>query len=382
MRLSAPRWSEAAPWQLARWPLLLLLAVWALASTLRTPAPVPTSALALALVGLLAASPRFPVTALVGVFAGLLAWGALAGEQADDPFVAMLVLATYGVGRYAPVMRQPWAAAGVLLLLGANLGEDAREATVADAVFPVLLTAGPWLLGLAVQIAMRRERTAVAYARQVDATREEEVRRATAEERLRIARELHDEVTHSISALSLQAQVLRRALAAGGTVDQTDLRGIEATAQQAMTDLRRLLGLLRPGEEAPLEPQRGLGDVDTLVKEARAAGQRVRLSRQGTPREVAPVLGAAAYRILQESLTNARRHGAGVADVVLRQTPDTVEIEVSNPHPGGEAPPPGHGTRGMRERVELFGGELVCGPRGDRWVVEAVLPAPTREVAQ
>ena len=369
----------ADPWRWARGVLLGLVGVWGVVVASATGHPLAGMALVAATVLVLTFSPRVPLLALAAVFVGLFLWGSYVEDRVDDPFIAMLVLASYGVGRHERLTRQPWAAAGVLVLMATNVTEHGRSVVVADVVFPVVLTAGPWLLGLVVQMAARRERAAVDHARRVDEAREEDVRRATSEERLRIARELHDEVAHSISALSLQAQVLRRGLAAGGEVGVEDLRTIETSAQQAMTDLRRLLGLLRPDDEAPLEPQRGLDDVELLVTEARAAGQRVRLRREGEVRPVAPVLGAAAYRIVQEGLTNARRHGIGPADLVLTRTPDDLVIEISNAAPDAQ-PAAGHGTRGMRERVDLFGGRLDCGPEDGRWVLRAVLPAPTREV--
>jgi signal transduction histidine kinase len=374
------RWSGAEPWRWARWLLLALVAVWAVVTALGTSERFVTTPVVLVMLASLVAAPRWPIAALVAVFAGMFAWGSLVADgSGDDPFIAMLVLASYGVGRHARMSRQPWAAAGVLLLLATNVTEDGRDVAVADVVFPVLLSAGPWLLGLVVQLALRREGAAVAYARQVDAVREEELRRATAEERLRIARELHDQVAHSISAVSLQAQVLRRGVSAGGSVAAGDLHDIETTAQQAMTDLRRLLGLLRT-DEAPLEPQRGLGDVDQLVAEARSVGQQVRLTRAGEDRPVGPVLGAAAYRILQEALTNARRHGRGETEVVLTRSPDHLEILVANQVGSHVSHGPGHGTTGMRERVALFGGDLSCGAQGDRWIVRALLPTSSTEV--
>ena len=366
----------------ARWGLVALVWLWALVVGLQAPHPALTAVVVTSAAAALLVAPRLPIAALVVVFAAMFAWGSLVDDQGDDPLIAMLVLASYGVGRHAALGRQPWAAAGVLLLLATNLTEDGREVAVADVVFPVLLSAGPWLLGLVVQLSARRERAAVAYADHLTATREEAELRAAAEERLRIARELHDQVAHTISAVSLQAQVMRRQVAAGRAVGESELRSIETTAQQAMADLRRLLGILRPAEEGPMEPQPGWEDAERLVAEVRAAGQRVVLRREGEARPVAPVLGTAAYRILQEALTNARRHGRGDTHVVLRQGEGLLEIEVTNPLGPERATGVGHGTTGMRERAELFGGVLESGPRGGSWVVRAVLPAPTREVAR
>jgi signal transduction histidine kinase len=355
------------------------LACWAVAVAWSAPLPVWGTAVGIAGGATTLLGARYPVPALAGAFGAMMAAGALPSPRPDDPYLAILVVACYSVGRHARLAAQPWAAAAVLLLLTMNLVEPGRNVSVADAVFPVVFTAAPWLLGLAVQLALNRERRALDYARTIDESRAEAIRQATLEERLRIAREVHDEVAHSISALSLQAQVARRAAAAGGTVAESELRTIEETAQGAMDDLRRLLGLLRPegDRSGPLSPQPDLRDVTTLVQEARAAGQEVRLQVVGEPEAVPPSLGAAAYRILQEALTNARRHGTGAADVVLRHQPGEVVLEVVNPIDPARAAPSydGHGLVGMRERVALFGGGLDCGPCDGAWRVRAVLPA-------
>jgi signal transduction histidine kinase len=236
------------------------------------------------------------------------------------------------------------------------------------------------LLGLSVQAALRRERQAVEHADHVLGRREVELERATAEERLRIAQELHDALAHSISAISLQAQVARRAVDAGGTADVDTLRTIERTAQQAMSDTRRLLGVLRVERgEAVIRPAPDMADFDTLMDECRRLGQRLQVTTGGAARALSPAMSAAAFRILQESLTNARRHGGeGTTQVTLDWEAHLLTMEVRNPAtPAGEAGHgPGHGVTGIVERARAFGGRTQVGRDGSAWVVRVQLPLP------
>jgi signal transduction histidine kinase len=319
------------------------------------------------------------LVAIVGAFGTLFAAGPIG--LSEDPFLAMLVWASYQVGRHAGLHQQPWAASGVLLLLSLNITEPGRDAGPGDVVFPVLLTAGPWLLGLSVQLALRRERQAVEHAHQLLSRREDELERATAEERLRIAQELHDALAHSISAISLQAQVARRAVDAGGTADVDVLRTIERTAQQAMSDTRRLLGVLRVEKgEAVVRPAPDMGDFDTLLDECRRLGQRLQvITTGGEARPLSPAMSAAAFRILQESLTNARRHGGeGTTQVTLDWEAHQLTFEVRNPATRSceVGRGPGHGITGIVERARAFGGRTQVGLDGSAWVVRVQLPLP------
>jgi signal transduction histidine kinase len=279
---------------------------------------------------------------------------------------------------------QPWAAAGVLLLLSVNVFEPGRDIEVADIVFPVVFTAAPWLLGLSVKVADERAATARAITEDVQRARDRDVRAAAAEERLRIAREMHDVVAHTISAVSLQAQAARLKAAAGQSVDPEELRAIESSAREAMTEMRGLLGVLRADNEepgSPLAPASGLDDLDRLVAEGRRAGQDIRFERAGERRPVAPFVDTAAYRIAQEALTNSRKHGTGTTHLTVSQHDGVVAIEVDNPvadsnaSEGAVGADEGHGLIGLRERVTMLGGDLDVGRAGDRWRLRAVLPA-------
>jgi signal transduction histidine kinase len=214
---------------------------------------------------------------------------------------------------------------------------------------------------------------------------EAEARAAVTDERARIARELHDVVTHHVNLVVLQA------MAASGMLDRDPekvrepLRVIEASGREALTEMRRLLGVLRDEDaEQPLTPQPGVEDVDALVGSARTAGLSVGLAVTGTPRRLPAGLALTVYRIVQEALTNAARHAAGsTVGVSLRYQPQSVEVAVVDD--GGEravgvVPGAGRGLLGMRERVAVFAGTLETGPSaGGGFAVHARLPVPAEE---
>jgi signal transduction histidine kinase len=250
------------------------------------------------------------------------------------------------------------------------LGGDAAGITADEVVFNTLIVGAPWVAGRAV-----RQR------RLDDRELEREKGRAAAaivEERARIARELHDVVAHSISVMILQARGGRRMLESE-PADARDAFGvIEWTGQQALDEMRRLVGMLRSGDESlPLAPQPSLKELGALVDQVRAAGLPVQLAIEGEPRDLPPGVDLSAFRIVQEALTNALRHaGPAHARVVLRYRADDLEIEISDDGPGtGEGSGPGYGLVGMRERVSVYGGELQAGTRpGGGYALRVRLP--------
>lgn len=333
--------------------------------------------LALPLGAALLLARRWPIPAVGLALAALILTDG-AGDDPESAFLFALIVSCFAAGRYAPPAQLPWVGAGVLLMVSGTL-LDSESRGVGDAVFPVLFTAGPALLGLAIQLGVRRERRVREQARLLDAMRGEEVRRASVEERLRIASDLHDIVAHDISAVSLQAQVARRGVQAGQPVDVETLLRIERTAQQAMNDARRLVGLLKEYDDHGVAPNPGLEHVAELMEQVRAVGQQVELHESGPVRQLPPALSQAAYRIVQESLTNARRHGsAGTTVVEVRWTPTSVDLHVVNPREVGPEPVPGHGVAGITQRAEMFGGTAAIGVVGDDWQVLVHLPVPDR----
>jgi signal transduction histidine kinase len=197
-------------------------------------------------------------------------------------------------------------------------------------------------------------------------------------ERARIARELHDVIAHSVSVIVVQAGAAEPLVDEDPEQARAALRSIRSTAGEALGEMRRLLGILRTtDDELALDPQPSVARLELLLGQARAAGLDVALEVVGEPRQLTPGLDLAAYRIVQEALTNTRKHGgASRARIALRYGSSELEVEVADDgSPSGPAGNGGHGVIGMRERVALYGGTLEIGPRpGVGFVVRAVLP--------
>ena len=203
--------------------------------------------------------------------------------------------------------------------------------------------------------------------------------RAVAEERQRIARELHDVVAHSVSVMTVQAGAVRRLLRPEQERERQALQAVEATGREALTEMRRLVGLLREQGTMPeFAPQPSMRTVDVLVGTVREAGLPVELEVEGEPQELPPGIDLSAYRVIQEALTNALKYaGPAQAWVTIRWHTGELELEIANDgrsEPGGDGEG-GHGLAGLRERVALVGGDVTSGPRaGGGYVVTARLP--------
>src|SRR5207248_3034774 len=212
------------------------------------------------------------------------------------------------------------------------------------------------------------------------AEREREVaaREAVVEERARIARELHDVVAHNVSMMVVQAGAERRVVDAANGSTREVLQTIEQIGRSALTEMRRLLGMLRSDADDPLAPQPGLDDLPTLVGQVREAGLPVELQVDGERRELPVGIELSAYRIVQEALTNALKHaGEAHATVRVRYGADSLELEIVDDGAGARAPVAsgGHGLVGMRERVALYGGRLDAGRRpSGGFAVRVLLP--------
>ena len=242
-----------------------------------------------------------------------------------------------------------------------------------------LIMAAGWWLG----DGARRRQEAVASARQraaeLEEAREELARRAVTEERLRIARELHDVVAHSMSIIAVQSGVGVHVLDSQPEEARKALAAVEATSRQALVEMRRLLGVLRQEAEprGSLAPAPGLAEVEALAAEVARAGVRVEVHIEGTPCELPAGLDLSAYRIVQEALTNVVRHaGPATARVAVRYSPGQVALEVVDDGRGpGAEDRGGHGLAGMRERAALYDGTLEAGPvPGGGFRVAATLP--------
>jgi signal transduction histidine kinase len=337
--------------------------------------PVAVHALGTAVVmTALAWRRRFPLAVLVVVLLGLVALGDPEGQFV---IFAALVIASYTTGSSLDGTR---ALVGLLLAVGplwlAMLAEGAEPA---DLVAVGVLYGGAWAVGRLVRQRDRRADELEERATRLEREHAERREAAVAEERARIARELHDIVSHSISVVAVQTQAVRRRLHPEQEREADDLRAVETTARQAMVEMRRLFGVLRSNGEPPsLSPQPGLDQLHRLLAETRAAGLPVDLRVEGDPLPLSPGVDLAAYRIVQEALTNARKHaGPACAEVTLRFDDRKLELLIEDDGVQGSSAPDsgGHGLIGMRERVELYGGtfEARARPEGG-FVVRATLP--------
>jgi signal transduction histidine kinase len=343
----------------------------------------------LALLPLLMGGPlvlrrRAPLLMWLSIWASIaLLWPFADNSLRGLAFTFVLFAAAYSLGEHASLRR---AAAGLLLAapviivvshqgdlaLAFSQGEDGGSAGVALSALQLVAF---WLAGVLVRA---RGQAAALAARSAALQRQAE--QAAAAERTRIARELHDIVAHHLSVIVLQAAGAR----ASGKPAGPPLAKIENSARQALSETRRLLGVLRdPQEENGLAPQPGIGDLDALAVSVQAAGLPVNLVISGDRTAAPTAVDVSVYRIVQEALTNVLKHaGPARADVTVGCQPEAVTIEVTDNgagHPQQQPGPAGHGLAGMRERAAVFGGELTAGPRpGGGFTVRARLPLGDR----
>jgi len=250
--------------------------------------------------------------------------------------------------------------------------------SAAEQVFIPLVFGISWLAGFALR--ERAEEAEAAEARATQAERERDVaaRIAVAEERARIARELHDVVAHSVSVMVLQVGAVRHKLP-DALADEADaLQGVEKTGRSALAEMRRLLGAMRrEGDDLQLMPQPGLDGLDSLLEEVGRAGLPVQLHVDGEPFPLPRAIDLSAYRIVQEGLTNTLKHAhARHAEVTLGYAADGLHIEVRDDGTGGAASDgPGYGLVGIGERIKIYGGEMTAGraPEGG-FILSARLP--------
>jgi signal transduction histidine kinase len=329
----------------------------------------------LALLPLLLGAPlvlrrRAPLLMWTAIWAGIALLSLLTHNSLRGlAFTFVLFAAAYSLGAHASFRR---AVAGLILIaplvavisrrgelaLAFTHGEQGGQAAVALSFLQLLAV---WLAGVFVRT---RGQAASLAARSVALQRQAE--QATAVERARIARELHDIVAHHLSVIVLQAAGAR----ASGKPAGAPLEKIENSARQALAETRRLLGVLRdPDEETGLAPQPGIGDLDALAASVRGAGLPVNLVIDGDLARLPAAMDVSVYRIVQEALTNVLKHaGPARADVTIGCTAETVTIDVTDNgigQPGPHSPADGQGLTSMRERAAVFGGELAAWPLPD-----------------
>lgn len=318
--------------------------------------------------------------------------GVALGATGRSPvtFDAVIALAAYMVATRVERRAAIAALGGAEAILGAGVAAAiAGGVAEPDIVYSLLAAAAAWFAGDAVRQRRRYldEFTANAERRRLDELERGE--RAARQERLRIARELHDIVAHGLTLMTVQAGVGRRLAGTRPEETRRALEVIESAGRTAQDELRLMLGLLRDEESGPseLDPAPGLHDLHGLVETMQTAGLPVELRISGASRPLSPALELSIYRIVQEGLTNVVKHaGKAPATVSLDFGGSDVRVEIADTggpparDPGGEAsvPPPlaamPHGLLGMRERVSAFGGTLAFGPSGGGFRVSARLP--------
>jgi signal transduction histidine kinase len=331
---------------------------------------------------------RWPLLALAVTLGGLVATMALQPSPVSAALVVLVVAAGLEICYLAATRtRRVWVTgvamtAGVSLLiplLGVPSGGSVRVGSAGPGVPVVmvviaLVTVIAWLIGHSIrQTQARAELVRVQAAGQ-----------AAMEERLRIARELHDMVAHSIGIIAIQAGAGRRVFDARPDEAREALAAIEATSRETLAGLRRMVTGLRradlePGPgQAPLGPAPGLADIDQLAATALDAGVRVEVDWRGSREPLPADIDLSAFRIIQEAVTNVARHaGTDRCLVWIDQQDGQLSIEVTDSGRGGSAAGTGYGITGMRERAALLGGDLSAGPRpGGGFRVAARLPVP------
>ena len=269
---------------------------------------------------------------------------------------------------------------GLAIVVGsaATLVYNIPGHSVDELVFVPLEFAISWVAGLAVRERAERAEAAELRASQAEEERDVAARIAVAEERARIARELHDIVAHAVSVMVLQVGAVRHKLPAALSEDREALTGVEQVGREALAEMRHLLDAMRDdGEDLELGPQPGLDRLDALLLDIGRAGLTVRLHVDGDPLELSRGIDISAYRIVQEGLTNALKHsGASQAEVALEYDRDQLRIEVrDNGHGAVARNGGGHGLIGIGERVKLYGGEMsTASANGAGFVLSARLP--------
>jgi signal transduction histidine kinase len=363
---------------------LIAIAAWGpppgLIGTAMIPGPLWLRALLPLLIGVpLVLRRRAPLLMWTGIWAAIALLSLLSrNPERGVAFTFVLFTAAYSLGAHATLRR---AAAGLVITVPVIAGiashgglalafhQDSHAPAVASSLLQLVAF---WLAGVFV-----RDRRQAAWLAARSAALQRQAEQATAAERARIARELHDIIAHHLSVVVLHAAGAR----ASGRADPATLEEIEHSGRQALTETRRLFGVLRePGEQTGRAPQPGISELPALAGSLRAAGLEVSLSVDGDDTALPPAVNVSAYRIVQEALTNVLKHaGPARAEVTVCCTDIAVTIEVTDDGPGNPAPPAltgGQGLTGMRERVALFGGDLRAGPRpGGGFNVCAWLPA-------
>jgi signal transduction histidine kinase len=383
---------------------------------LTTPIPVHTQIGVLAAAAMtalpLAFRRYYPISVWLVIAAAIILVDSISRQTialdtvtAHTAFVPRVALGTAIYAAYSAIAHSRYRNLAVAAVAIVTVVVTAALGGVISIQFPTWLTPVIAILptaaaGLGIRELRRRLADSAAKLRRTAAEAHATTKAALAAERSRIAAELHDVVTHNVSVMIVQAGAARKILSSSPADAEDALLAVEATGREAMMELRNLLGLLSPradgsdgadggqaaADSAAFTPQPGFDELDTLIGRVSAAGLPIELRVTGEPRPLPPGADLAAYRVVQEGLTNILRHaGKATATVAIDWGEDLV-ITVTDdggPEPGaagaGRADgTPGRGLLGLRERLALYGGTLAAGPRPGGWQLRAVMPAPER----
>lgn len=320
---------------------------------------------------------RWPIPVLLIALAGF----SIAGNASNLASLAGGLIAALSVGldENHPVLGIV-AVLGVAAAIAFEFGHGSdTQLPIPPFLAPFLMIGAAFLAGRVIADRQVQARQATERASQIERQHDAAIKAATEAERRHIARELHDVIAHSVGVMVVQAGAARHVLDEKPQSARESLQAVEESGHEAMAELRRLLGVLVDnGEPAPLSPEPGLDQVRALVSRVNETGLPVELRIEGDARALPAGVEVAAYRIVQEALTNAMKYAGGApTHVVLRFSPEAIELEVADDGaittPAGGV---GRGLTGMRERVALFGGSIEAGPRagGQGYAVRARLP--------
>ncbi|GAA3204004.1 sensor histidine kinase [Actinocorallia longicatena] len=329
---------------------------------------------------------RFPLAVLAWVVAGEAVLMALDYGASGEIFAYLI--AVYTVAAHRPLARSALGGAAALAALEIMMLLDDRQRGVLDMISNTILFCGVWWLGRSLRLRRSYLAELEDRAARLEKARFADARAARVEERSRIARELHDVVAHHVSVMTVQAGAARRIMAKDPESAREAIETIEQVGRTALSEMRRIVGVLRTDRDveqpgAELAPQPGMEDLAGLIEQIRETGLAVQLDVDGDPRKLSTGVDLAAYRLIQEALTNSLKHAGPHARawVHLRYTDRSLTLEVVDNGRGVAASmtedpdTPGHGLVGMRERVALYGGELRIGPRiGGGFEVRARFP--------
>jgi signal transduction histidine kinase len=306
-----------------------------------------------------------PLACMAGITATFVLEFAVFGSPEGNGVALAPLVAAYSVGRWEGRRRPVWGLVLTLALGAAWIALDPMDTTLMTRVQGTFWIS-PWVIAWLVG-SLVRSRAQSAEQRRL--RRADQAQRAVAEERNRIARELHDVIGHSVSVMTVQASAVRRRLTPDQAAERQALESVEAVGREALTEMRRMVGVLRDADAAGnREPPPSLDQLGRLVDKFRSAGLPVELVITGDALPLAPGLDLTAYRLVQEGLTNALRHAVSPqrTEVSIAYADKHLELAVRDDGQSARAPDDvGHGLLGMRERVSVYGGQLVARPRAE-----------------